>query len=376
MLTAPHPKNDAEIVERLKSAPLGVRELLPSGRVGTKVGNSHGLPILCDADGKYLCPHGEYHAVMRACKLKSPLCDCRPITKHQENLLNENLSQYKFGLQGETVCKFLQSRREEHPPFAFGNVHINGSDQVVCSHGNGLQTFNRRNERINTAVNGMLRQLTSVKTVAEFEKFKCASTEKRADSNAFALCVAISRDAYPADVFGAPPTDVSTKAWADFAKNEPALHKSFYGCMCAKPTIPGRAGAVVRYNKAESTPRVSMKRPVTTTPGVYGHVAVHSRSKCADCEKPIDLGSLEYLMCRNFETKKGKKTETLGYHAKCLTDELANMIAADGISLEHVSNEAAKALFAAEEERVKRGEGASNEAATWRLETGKKARLV
>ena len=46
-----------------------------------------------------------------------------------------------------------------------------------------------------------------------------------------------------------------------------------------------------------------------------------------------------------------------------------------GISLEHVSDENAKTIFEAGEERIKRGEEASDEAASWRLESAKTARL-
>ena len=55
--------SDELVVERLNAAPLGSRELLRTGRIGTKVGlTGDGRSILMDQRGELLCVHGEANA--------------------------------------------------------------------------------------------------------------------------------------------------------------------------------------------------------------------------------------------------------------------------------------------------------------------------
>ena len=114
--------SDEQIVARLEASPLGTRDLLRVGRIGTLVGRTHeGRVILADARGEFLCVHGDQNSL--ANKRVKRICSC---ARFDAIMLNEVTKDPKFhyGLQpGETLNSFLRDRRTNTAPlWAYGNV--------------------------------------------------------------------------------------------------------------------------------------------------------------------------------------------------------------------------------------------------------------
>ena len=54
------PRSDEAVIRRVHSMKVGERELLSTGRIGTKMGKTQdGRIVLMDSRGELLCEHGE-----------------------------------------------------------------------------------------------------------------------------------------------------------------------------------------------------------------------------------------------------------------------------------------------------------------------------
>ena len=61
-----HPRSDAAVICRVRSMDVGERELLATGRIGTKMGTTaDDRVVLMDSRGELLCEHGEQNSLIK-----------------------------------------------------------------------------------------------------------------------------------------------------------------------------------------------------------------------------------------------------------------------------------------------------------------------
>ena len=330
-----HPSNDDEVVTKLVSAPLGTREMLRTGRIGTKVGMFDGAPLMRCADGDFTCVHGESHSVLRAILLKNQVCSCKPISVVQEK--NVPLSDdYEYGLcNDETVHSFLSARRSETVPLAYDNVYIQKNGNAACKCAKGMQCFDRRDvgisERLTHAMDSIPCDGDEPWTAEAFDK-KCEELEHRGmiDRNTSYLMKSFAAGEFPHDAVKLtvsgdgqtkkrPMTSDEIDAYKARARElridgKDALRK-YRGCLCARPRIMRRKGSLVRFVKPAVVPKKPTPKKRKTPPddNFYIQVAPNARALCHVCERPIRKGSFEVTHL----TKDNKRKRVVCLHLDC-----------------------------------------------------------
>ena len=137
---------------------VGERELLSTGRIGTKMGKTQdGRIVLMDSRGELLCEHGEQNSLIKRQMLKNPICACQKFDNIIFQTHKQKNPQYTYGLApNETLHDFLEARREEGttPLWAYESVFIhrkNGVERIVCKCGKGVHAQIDREKKIEDA---------------------------------------------------------------------------------------------------------------------------------------------------------------------------------------------------------------------------------
>ena len=251
---------DELVVERLNAAPLGSRELLRTGRIGTKVGlTGDGRSILMDQRGELLCVHGEANTMLRkrANNRCSLVCNCRPfdllVTKH----VRKN-DAYTYGLRDdEMLFDFLKERRTPSlPVHAFADTYIAPSGCVVCKCGKAPYTLIRRDNAIISDIKAIL---SAHNTPSHEALDQIIATSKRPVVAAF-LAWSVGKMPFPKVTSRLSRDGLEPGAWAEVVKSHstdvPPLEvviREANGCVCAGPRIIARDGSYIRYDSKSKT---------------------------------------------------------------------------------------------------------------------------
>ena len=325
------PRNDSEVIEKLMSAPVGTRELLQTGVIGTVVGEIGDQLVLRNIAGDFLCPHGEKYKLLAERRVK-PVCECDGIRAAE--LAFEGLDDLTYGLrEDETLVSFLRERRYVGKcgltVFAYGNVYIKKTENssrshtVVCKHGKSLETFKGRDKKIEDSLAEVCKEALKLEPTedgyATLENNIQNSCSAPKFANKMHLFNLFLTKKLPSQSLQEKLDECCTNKFpvANWASLTKPRH-NYIGCLCVKPIVVNRDGSFVRANPLSKVPsagisgrRVSKKRPRTETSGLLGFNASHGRSKCAHCERKIDVNSnaVVYSM--------GKAEPEKIYHLEC-----------------------------------------------------------
>ena len=165
------PANDEQVVCRVDSMEIGQRELLATGRIGTKVGTTlDNRSVLMDNRGKLLCAHGEQISRGRRKPSKSAICACPRFEDQIYDTFNAMDPKFTYGLAwDETLYNFLAERRNtEHMIWVCGSVYIYGcrdieehipEERIMCQCGKEVSEQIKRDAKIAEAVKRVVEYL-------------------------------------------------------------------------------------------------------------------------------------------------------------------------------------------------------------------------
>lgn len=281
------PGSDEAVVRRVHSMKVGERELLSTGRIGTKMGKTQdGRIVLMDSRGELLCEHGEQNSLIKRQMLKNPICACKKFDNIIFQTHKQKNPQYTYGLaQNETLHDFLEARREEGttPLWAYESVFIhrkNGVERIVCKCGKGVHAQIDREKKMAEAVEGVLRAHPETSPTADTLAQIVASEPRYAVACFFAWLKdelpekAVERiDQMFTKQCGSNEIVWADKrtAWARAAKDHegevPRL-SDVMRCTCPSLKVRARDGSHIKYDFKSKRPsdeftgrRANFKRP-------------------------------------------------------------------------------------------------------------------
>ena len=315
------PTTDAEIRARLNDAPLGTRELLRTGRIGTLVAHIDGEPVLRDQSGDFLTPEGESHRILRSWTGKKLFNTHQPISISQERVI-ELHPDYVYGLaDGETLYSFVRARRGGVAPLAYDNVYISKNDTPVCQCGCSMYSFDHRDRELTKRIRDLLTELEAADDPqARFDELVAENSNRSMQRNLLLLVQALATDVFPhaaialykpvqedrekGERLETKATEDEVKAIVDACREmlpraiATNLKMSYRGCLCPRPRIVRRDGSfvhLVKNCKVGQIRRTTRRPELPESDDYFAHVAMHDRGTCAIDGKKIPKGSIEFL---------------------------------------------------------------------------------